>query len=669
MLKKFFLTVLVLCLALGTAAYAEEFTFTLAGEGTPENPYLIATKEDLLQLADVMNDDKLFGEYNDCHYQLTADIALNDCSNFDLWGENPPATSWTPIGYYHSFKGIFDGNGHTISGLYIHQVVSKDENNHVMDKFGLFGKSDGEIRNLTITKAYVHPKDAEVDGAAIECGVLAGSTGSRSIISGCTIEGVVICEGYAYGGVVGFAVGEIADCSFTGKMIEKSGSRTSLIGGIAGSGDDIRNCSVSAQIICEDAEDKSGVHASIGGITGTLSPDNCIENCTFEGEIISGNYAGGIVGRASGLGLGDTPAKALIRNCTNNGSITAAEDAGGIVGHVLHTFHGSNEVWVEGCTNRGDVHSLDAEGVCAVSGIVGYIVTEEADSFVTVTGCTNEAELCGDMPGGIVGRLMQKSGHVCIEKCTNKGAMTGEGSYAAGILCHIQQWGGNWHITMDACINEGDIATDANAGGIVCFAYSVLKDGDCGLTITNCLNRGNLRSGGINHYMGGILGVDALACAPVNISGCVNEGDLEYTKDVLVDAETLSGALVTLSRTSGGIVGYVGSAPYFTLNTGARTLNNINVEEAYLCIDHCASTGKFIHKEAALADDVDEAILGKWEKSDVDNVLNYFIALEGGVVGTVADDDAYSVNISNCSYANVDREVDDWNRFNADRNH
>lgn len=37
-------------------------------------------------------------------------------------------------------------------------------------------------------------------------------------------------------------------------------------------------------------------------------------------------------------------------------------------------------------------------------------------------------------------------------------------------------------------------------------------------------------------------------------------------------------------------------------------------------------------------------------------------------IGTVTDEEAYSVKISNCSYTNADREVDDWNRFSADGN-
>lgn len=657
MLKKIWIAIFALCLALCAAACAEGIEFTLAGEGTQESPYQIATADELAQFAAVMNDDEAYGDYYDCYFLLTADIALNDISGFDVWEENPPANSWTPIGYYHSFKGVFDGNGHKISGLYIDQAVCKDENNHVMDKLGLFGTVGGEIKNLTVERAFVYPKDAEVDSASLSAGILAGR--SSGVIRNCAVEGVVICEGYEHGGIAGSA-SEVIDCSFTGKMIEKAGQTVSFIGGIAGSGSDIRGCSVSAQIICEEDEDVLIPHATIGGIVGicqSFGSEDVIENCSFDGQIVSASYAGGIVGHAGAGSFKYEGGKTIIRSCTNSGSITAAVDAGGVVGLVLDP-NDLSEVRVDGCINRGEVRSLDTE-TCAVGGIVGHIDTRHAGP-VTVANCVNEAELRASMPGGIVGQIMQNSGNVLIEMCTNRGTIYGEGSYTAGILCHIQQWGGNWNIAIDQCINEGDINACRNAGGIVCFAFSTY-DENCAMSISNCINRGDLRSEGTNNYMGGILGVDAMAYVPVSITGCANEGDLEYTSEVVVDAETLSGALVTLSRTSGGIVGYVGTAPYITLNSGERNLNNINVEGAYLNITDCSSTGKFIHKEAAFAADVDGELLDKWKQSGVDNVLDYFIALNGGIVGTIADQEAYSMIVTDCHFENVERAYDDWN--------
>lgn len=667
--KRVWITLLLICVALFAAACGgeaaspsatgagEEVAFTLAGEGTQNSPYLIATKEDLLQLAGVMNHENQCYDYMNSHFRLTADIALNDCADFDAWEETPPENVWTPIGYYQSFQGVFDGNGHTVSGLYINRPVTERAYGRMMDKFGLFGKVDGEIKNLTVENAYVHPKYTEGENPP-DAGIIAGY--NSGTIRGCTVKGTVICEGNYAGGIVGGNFGEVTDCSFAGRLLERSGSSAGSIGGIAGSGGNIRNCTVSAQILCEKTEDPI-LCAYMGGIAGIHSgfSDDCvIENCTFSGEIRSGHYAGGIVGYASAASFRDNAAKTVIRNCTNNGTVTAAEDGGGIVGLAMNTYE-SGEILVDGCTNSGPVRSLNTD-ICAVGGIVGHIDIRK-DGPVTVTGCTNEAELRDAMPGGIVGRLMQKRGTFRMENCTNKGAIISEGSYAAGILCHIQQWGDNWSIVIDRCVNEGDITTAQNAGGIVCFACDVDADGENrAMFISDCVNRGNLRSDGINNYMGGILGVNAMAKAAVNITDCMNAGQLEYTNPVEINAETLSGVLFTLSRTAGGIVGYVGTAPYLTINSGERTVSNINVDDAYLTIENCTSTGRLIHKEPRFAQDVYASMGDALTDEYTASVMSFFISVEGGIVGTVADSEDYSVKITRCTFENAGQEIGDW---------
>ena len=74
------------------------------GDGTPENPYQIATAEQLALLAQQTNN----GTGGDVNYMLTNDIVLNDGDSL----------LWTPIGNTGVFTGVFDGNGHIISGLY-----------------------------------------------------------------------------------------------------------------------------------------------------------------------------------------------------------------------------------------------------------------------------------------------------------------------------------------------------------------------------------------------------------------------------------------------------------------------------------------------------------------------------------------------------------------------
>ena len=66
-MKKIWTILLLFCFALCVETCAEGFEFTLAGEGTAENPYLIASAEDLMQFASVMNEDRKSTRLNSSH--------------------------------------------------------------------------------------------------------------------------------------------------------------------------------------------------------------------------------------------------------------------------------------------------------------------------------------------------------------------------------------------------------------------------------------------------------------------------------------------------------------------------------------------------------------------------------------------------------------------------
>ncbi|MDE6636022.1 MAG: hypothetical protein K2K09_05375, partial [Lachnospiraceae bacterium] len=93
--------------------------------------YEIATKEDLEKLRDLVNAGNSF---ENIYLKLTADI--------DLGGS--AGNLWVPIGTAgNPFGGIFDGAGHTVSGLYIDSTVA--------DNRGLFGVNEGTVKNLTVS--------------------------------------------------------------------------------------------------------------------------------------------------------------------------------------------------------------------------------------------------------------------------------------------------------------------------------------------------------------------------------------------------------------------------------------------------------------------------------------------------------------------------------------
>lgn len=167
------------------------------GTGTAEDPYQIGTAAQLKVLADLVNSGNT--AYNGASYKLTANLDLSTICGSEKG-------NWTPIGNSsYSFRGSLDGNGKTISGLYI------DARNS--DYQGLFGYLSGDsckIKDLTLTQVnvigdeYVGSIAGYVSGAGItgctvsgqvsgnkSCGAIAGYVSSGNVsgndVSGCRI--------------------------------------------------------------------------------------------------------------------------------------------------------------------------------------------------------------------------------------------------------------------------------------------------------------------------------------------------------------------------------------------------------------------------------------------------------------------------------------------------
>lgn len=95
-------------------------TTPFTGGGTSGDPYIIDTAEELAYLAEQVNGGETYiGKY----FEMTADIVLNDTSNWLTWDEDTVGLNeWTPIGDYENvkaFEGNFNGNGHVVKGIYI----------------------------------------------------------------------------------------------------------------------------------------------------------------------------------------------------------------------------------------------------------------------------------------------------------------------------------------------------------------------------------------------------------------------------------------------------------------------------------------------------------------------------------------------------------------------
>lgn len=248
--------------------------------------------------------------------KLTADIDLKNYCHAAEDGKE--LLSWLPIGNDNNrWKGNMDGQGHTISNLYI-----KTAQNHV----GLFGYTDGAtIQDLIFDNAKVE-NVSTTNANTYYTGILAGyayaSTNSPAHIKGIkTTNNCTVIGQEDTGGIVGCAKINLENCE-NRSSVKGTGS----VGGIAGDSFErnIKRCTNYGTV-------ENGRNQYIGGIIG-YAYGTCIEDCANYGKITStGWHAGGIAG--------STLKNSSIQNVFCYGDVTNTNGSSGIIiGYVGGTL-------------------------------------------------------------------------------------------------------------------------------------------------------------------------------------------------------------------------------------------------------------------------------------------------------------------------------------------
>lgn len=157
---------------------AEKFA---GGAGTVDDPYKISTGAELAYLAEKVNGGE---SYSGNYFKLTSDIRLN-ADDVPTAGDS--LNSWTSIGNANAkkFQGTFDGDGHTISGLYINNAVQNQ------GLFGYVGRG-GVVQNLVVAgrvtatgQNYVGGIVARLNGGTVQnCGFYGAVTAGTSYTGG-----------------------------------------------------------------------------------------------------------------------------------------------------------------------------------------------------------------------------------------------------------------------------------------------------------------------------------------------------------------------------------------------------------------------------------------------------------------------------------------------------
>ena len=252
---------------------------------------------------------------------LTADIALNDsvlrADGSLIGGADTALVAWTPIGNSsYNYSGTFDGNGHTISGLYFNNTSSSN--------VGLFGRvSNPTIKNVGLVDSYI--KGNQYMGGI--CGYINGG----AQITNCYNEATVYATSHQAGGICGYmnsSSAVINGCYNTGYV---SGYYQHM-GGICGyqSYGAITN-SYNVGKVYSSAGNGTSNYANVGGISGYMTNSASIANCYNTGDVESYGYsAGGIVGYIKS-------SSNKVTNCYNTGSVKASSYVGGIYGYCSNS--------------------------------------------------------------------------------------------------------------------------------------------------------------------------------------------------------------------------------------------------------------------------------------------------------------------------------------------
>ena len=241
-------------------AAAKDPGYTIEGNGS----YTVTSADGLMNVAELVNGGK-------------TDINITLDKNIDLTGKG-----WTPIGtsFDNSYKGTFDGGGHTITGL---TVTTNDQ---FVGLFGYLNRA-GTVKNVVM------------EGIQITSNHMFGGTG----------------------GVVGCSWGTIENCSVSGSV-----SGTDCVGGVVGSqkAGSIIGCCTSATV--------KGTHY-VGGVAGekwgTMTACYATGNVTLEIASQKNNFGGGVVGLNGGSRV---LACYATGNVTSTGSSTGNVHIGGLFG-------------------------------------------------------------------------------------------------------------------------------------------------------------------------------------------------------------------------------------------------------------------------------------------------------------------------------------------------
>ena len=278
------------------------------GDGKVDNPYIITKAEELAWFRDQVNsgNNKICAKIAD-NVEV---IDLKDFCHASDASKNIEEKSWMPIGNRNiiKFRGTFDGNGKTITNLYINASQTSQNN------MGLFGYTyQSTIKNLTF-------ENANVTNTQSNTGILVGKAGYGSTLQNIKISNTCQIKGGNdfTGGIAGYLDGNAYNCVNYATV-----QGTEDVGGLFG----FYSRDGNSMTACANYGNVTASSYTAGGLVGYFE-SGAIKDCANYGDITGTSNVGNLIGNAQSCNL---------NNVLGTGNVTATSDterAGLLVGHI-----------------------------------------------------------------------------------------------------------------------------------------------------------------------------------------------------------------------------------------------------------------------------------------------------------------------------------------------
>ena len=330
------------------------------GDGV-DNPYQISTAAELAWFRDQVNSGN-----NTISATLTDNIDLSNFCHAKDGTKYTEEVSWTPIGNSDNmYQGTFDGNGKTISNLYINATYWDIG---ITLFTGFFGYTDagGSIKNITFDNAKVKSVDDYYTGILV--GIAASCIENIKTLANCSVKGKD-----NVGGIAGEANGNIGNCE-NHAMVNGAGFVGGIVGRYAYSGKSITSCANYGVI--------TGTRNQVGGMAGYFV-SGTIQNCANYGDITGTFYVGNLIGCADECNLD---------NVLGTGNVTATSNkgqAGLLVGNIENSsstasgilaYNSSAKLTINGTVQTGEAVKAIGQGSLTSADKINAFTAEQLKS-------------------------------------------------------------------------------------------------------------------------------------------------------------------------------------------------------------------------------------------------------------------------------------------------